>query len=181
MSVVLVIAAFAAGLAAAVAKGILGKEIQGQIEQRVTRSVELTIASLPAGLQDDWADEWRAELASQLITPISAMRFARGLRATARELAPGVLALHGARQHLLRLCLRRTGGGAYYVIVIGRAVIALDVATLLAILVTGSVGSVMPVLCAVASVATACYQRISVLTERALKNPSREVVDLLRG
>lgn len=86
MSHVLVIAAFAAGLGVAVAKGILGKEIQGRLERRIMRSVEATIASLPDTLQDEYAEEWRAELAVTLAMPLSAAMFAHGLRRSATVL-----------------------------------------------------------------------------------------------
>jgi hypothetical protein len=89
MSVLLVIGVFAAGLAAAVAKGILGKEIHGRIEQYIVRSVEATIASLPEALQAEYADEWLAELAATLAMPLSAAAFARGLRRSAALLVGG--------------------------------------------------------------------------------------------
>jgi hypothetical protein len=86
MSAVALVASLIA-LFVAVAKGILGKEIQGRIERRILRSVAATIASLPEALQAEYAEEWRAELAASMAMPLTAAAFARGLRRSAARLA----------------------------------------------------------------------------------------------
>ncbi len=54
-------------------------------------SLERTIAALSPELRDEWADEWRAELASIAEDPLTAARWARGIRRSARALTtPGL-------------------------------------------------------------------------------------------
>jgi cell division protein FtsW len=54
-------------------------------------SLERTIAALSPELREAWADEWRAELASIAEDPLTAARWARGIRRSARALtSPGL-------------------------------------------------------------------------------------------
>jgi hypothetical protein len=106
MSALIVIALAIAGLAGAIVRALLIDQVRGQIQRHVTESVEATIASLSAERQAEWGDEWRAELAAIIAMPVTAARFARGLRTRANELAgePAMGAMHrssrSVQQHI---------------------------------------------------------------------------------
>jgi hypothetical protein len=86
MSVLLAILGSVGAIALLVARSLAVDEIKGRLQRRITASVEATIAALPDELQAEWGDEWRAELAAVITMPLSAARFARGVRASAHEL-----------------------------------------------------------------------------------------------
>jgi hypothetical protein len=75
-----------AGLIQAVAGGLLADQVRGHIQRRITARVETTSASLPPEMRAEWAEEWRAELATVISMPLTATRFARGLRQSALQL-----------------------------------------------------------------------------------------------
>jgi hypothetical protein len=76
-----------AACAAVVVRALAVDEIRGYIQRRITASVDATIESLPPDLREEWGDEWRAELSSIISSPVTATRFALGLRLSALELA----------------------------------------------------------------------------------------------
>ncbi len=86
MSALVALAVVIAGAAGALARALLIDQVRGQIQRHLTQSVESTIATLPDDLQAEWGDEWRAELAACIVMPVTAARFARGLRARAHKL-----------------------------------------------------------------------------------------------
>jgi hypothetical protein len=79
-----------------VIRALLVDETRGRIRRRVAASVEATIASLPQALQDEWGEEWRADLDELLVMPLTALLYARNLRAAARELVGEALVPVGA-------------------------------------------------------------------------------------
>lgn len=97
MSQLLVIAALVAGFVAAVAKGILAKELHGYVEWRIRMSVEAAIASLPEELQAKYAAPWRADLEVKITRPVSAVAYARRLRRSAAQLARASSPASGAK------------------------------------------------------------------------------------
>ncbi len=86
MSALVALAIVIAGAAGAIARALLIDQVRGQIQRHLTQSVESTIASLPDDLQAEWGEEWRAELTACIAMPVTAARFARGLRARAHKL-----------------------------------------------------------------------------------------------
>jgi DNA-binding NarL/FixJ family response regulator len=71
------------GVLGAIARAFAVDEARGYIQNRVRADVEGIIASLPPELREEWADEWREELAAVISMPLTAIRFARGLRQSA--------------------------------------------------------------------------------------------------
>jgi hypothetical protein len=86
MSALVALAIVIAGAAGAIVRALLIDQVRGQIQRHLTQSVESTIASLPDDLQAEWGEEWRAELSACILMPVTAARFARGLRARAHKL-----------------------------------------------------------------------------------------------
>jgi hypothetical protein len=86
MSALVALAIVIAGVAGAIVRALLIDQVRGQIQRHLTQSVESTIARLPDDLQTEWGEEWRAELAACIAMPLTAARFARGLRARAHTL-----------------------------------------------------------------------------------------------
>jgi hypothetical protein len=84
--VLLVILGLPAALAILVFKALAVDQVRGQIERRIRASVDATIASLPSGLAAEWEEEWRADLAETISMPVTAARYAWGLRQSARQL-----------------------------------------------------------------------------------------------
>jgi hypothetical protein len=78
--------AFAGALLVTILRTLAADEVRGRIQRRVRQSVEHTVASLPEDLQAEWDDEWRAELAAVISMPLTAARYARGLRQNAAQL-----------------------------------------------------------------------------------------------
>lgn len=85
-TILLAIVVFVAGIAWMILRALVTDQVRGQVQRRITADVEATIASLPAELQAEWAEEWRAELGAIITMPLTATRFARGLRECARDL-----------------------------------------------------------------------------------------------
>jgi DNA-binding CsgD family transcriptional regulator len=83
LAVLGVVALLVLGILVAIARAFAVDEARGYLQNRVRANVEATIASLPPELQEEWGDEWRAEIAAVISMPLTAIRFARGLRKTA--------------------------------------------------------------------------------------------------
>jgi hypothetical protein len=86
MSVLLVLLGAVAALMVLVVRSLLVDEAKGQLQRCVRASVEATIAALPPALQDAWAEEWRADLEAVITMPLTALKFAYGLRRSVGEL-----------------------------------------------------------------------------------------------
>jgi hypothetical protein len=86
MSALFVILSFIGLIAVLVARALAVDEIKGRIRLRTEASLEATITALPDQLQAEYAEEWRAELAVVITMPLTAAQFARGVRASARQL-----------------------------------------------------------------------------------------------
>jgi hypothetical protein len=86
MSALLITGGLVLGFVLLVLRSLAVDQVRGQLQRCIRHDVESTIASLPPELQEEWAEEWRAELESVLTMPVTAMRFARGLRATTTDL-----------------------------------------------------------------------------------------------
>jgi hypothetical protein len=95
LGTLLTLSGFVGLLILAVLRALALDEVRGRIARRAERSVEETLASMSVEQQAEWADEWRAELAAVRSMPVSALRFARGVRASADEMV-GAQALAGA-------------------------------------------------------------------------------------
>jgi hypothetical protein len=91
MSTTLLVGGVVLALGLAVVRALLIDEIRGRIHRRASASVEATIGEMPDELQEEWGPEWRAELGALSSMPVSAIAFARGLRATAGELTEAAL------------------------------------------------------------------------------------------
>lgn len=74
------------GVVIAIAKAFAVDEARGLVQNRVRAKVEALIASLPPELQEEWGDEWRSELAAVISMPLTAIRFAKGLRRSTPQL-----------------------------------------------------------------------------------------------
>lgn len=86
MSVLLVILGLVAGVAFMVLKALVVDQAKGHIQRYLRASLEATIDALPAEVQAGWAEEWRADLAMHSSMPVTALRFVRGVRRSARKL-----------------------------------------------------------------------------------------------
>ena len=86
MSVLMIIVAGVVTMSLAILRRLAIDELSGRLEKRISKHLETTIASMTPDLQAEWAEEWRAELAGVLSMPLTAVRCARGLRRSAREL-----------------------------------------------------------------------------------------------
>jgi hypothetical protein len=98
VSVLLAFGAIIGGVVLLIVRAFAVDEVRGRVQRHIKATVEATIASLPQELQEEWADEWRAELAAVISMPLTAARYARGLRRAAAELAgeqPGVARVRG--------------------------------------------------------------------------------------
>jgi hypothetical protein len=95
MSLLLLILGLPATLGVLVLKALAVDQVKGQIQRRITAILDATIASLTPELAAEWGDEWRAELAAVISMPITAARYAWGVRRTAREFiaAPTVVSI----------------------------------------------------------------------------------------
>ncbi|HTZ86151.1 MAG TPA: hypothetical protein VMB05_05735 [Solirubrobacteraceae bacterium] len=91
MNVLLPIVVTLAAGVITVVRALAVDEVRGYIQRRITASVDATIESLPPDLQEEWGDEWRAELSSVISSPVTAIKFALGLRLSALELASSAL------------------------------------------------------------------------------------------
>jgi hypothetical protein len=107
MNTLLMAVGLAGTLTAMVLRTLAVDQVRGVLQRQISAHLEASIAPLPAELQAEWADEWRAELAATISMPITAARFARGLRNSARHLvgdaalAPAAIARPRPRQRML--------------------------------------------------------------------------------
>ena len=112
MSVLLIIVAGVVTMSLAILRRLAVDEVSGRLEKRISEHLEATIASMTPDLQGEWAEEWRAELAGVLSMPLMAVRCARGLRRSAKELmgVPVLSILAGLQQRAsaLKAAARRT-------------------------------------------------------------------------
>lgn len=112
MSVLLIIVAGVVTMSLAILRRLAVDEVSGRFEKRISKHLEATIASMTPELQGEWAEEWRAELAGVLSMPLTAVRCARGLRRSARELmGVPVLSIRAGLQQrasALKAAARRT-------------------------------------------------------------------------
>jgi hypothetical protein len=85
MSVLHLVLIFA-GLAQSIITMLVGIEIVGHWERRTRARMEARIASLPQDIQAAWGKQWRSELDDLEAMPVTAARWAQGLRGKVSEL-----------------------------------------------------------------------------------------------
>lgn len=73
------------GLVGVVAKGLATDEVRGRVQRHARNIVEEALAAMPAEIAETWGDDMKSELESQISMPLSALRFAYGVRKTAGE------------------------------------------------------------------------------------------------
>jgi hypothetical protein len=75
------------GILRALFVSLLAGEVKAALAARLRQRVEAAALTLPYEVRDDVGNEWRAELEAFKERPIAALRFARGLRAAALDIA----------------------------------------------------------------------------------------------